>query len=147
MTKGFEHFNNDLCDKLFDFIYPDESSMSDKEVEAELQRLGIDVRPAWDKIQMALHYCKETERARTELMSARKKRPSILAKLNNIQFPSLPDIREEILKLIHERFTEPERAVYCRKLETSASDEDLKNLLEDILLLDELSKDSDDVET
>jgi hypothetical protein len=147
MTKSFEDFNNDLCDKLFDFIYPDESSLSDKEVDAELQRLGIDVRPAWDKIQMALHHRKETENARIKLKSAKKKRPSIIAKLNNVQFPSLPYNREEILKLIQEKFTKPEQAIYCRKLETAASDEDLKSLLEDILLLDELSKDSDDVET
>lgn len=147
MTKGFEDFNNDLCDKLFDFIYPDESSLSDKEVDAELQRLGIDIRPAWDKIQMALHHRKETESARTKLKSATKKRLSILTKLNNVQFPSIPCNREEIIKFIQKRFTQPDQAIYCRKLETAASDEDLKSLLEDILRLDELSKDSDDVKT
>ncbi|MBC8469822.1 MAG: hypothetical protein H8D56_10150 [Planctomycetes bacterium] len=147
MTKGFEDFNNDLCDKLFDFIYPDESNLSDKEVDAEIQRLGIDVRPAWDKIQMALHHHKETENARTKLKYATKKRRSILAKLKNVQSPYLPRNREEILKFIQKRFMQPEQAIYCRKLETAASDEDLKSILEDILRLDELSKDSDDVKT
>ena len=145
MTKGFEDFNNDLCDKLFDFIYPDESSLSDKEVDAELQRLGIDIRPAWDKIQMALNYYKETERARKKLESAKKRRPSIVAKLKNIQAPYLPDIREQIKQLLEERFTGPQKAAYFRKLE-SASDEDLKTLLEDFYLLEEFSKDSNNVE-
>lgn len=145
MTKGFEDFNNDLCDKLFDFIYPDESSLSDKEVDAELQRLRIDVRPTWDKIQMALHHRKEMECARIKLESAKKKRPSILAKLKSIQTPYLPDIREQIKQLLEERFTGPRKAAYFRKLE-SASDEDLKTLLEDFSLLEEFSKDSNNVE-
>lgn len=145
MRRGFEHFSNDLWDKLFDFIHPDESSMSDKEVEAELQRLEIDIRPAWNKIQMALNQEKEAERARTELESAKRKRPSILGRLKSVQIPSLPDIREQIQKLAEERLAAPEKAAYCRKLESS-SDEDLRTLLEDLSLLEEFSKDSNNVE-
>ena len=78
---------------------------------------------------------------------AKSKRLSNLAKLKNLQIPHIPNIREEIQKLIEKRFPGPECKVYCRKLETAASDENLKTLLEDILRLDELSKDSDNVET
>jgi hypothetical protein len=146
MTESFEHFNNDLCEKLFDFIYPDESSMSDKEVGAELRRLGIDVRPAWDKIQMALDRSKQAERARKELESARRKRPSNLAKLKGLQIPSIPNIREEMHKWVEERFAGPDKAAYCRRLE-GVSDKDLKTLIEDLSLLEEFSKDSNNVET
>ncbi len=145
--KNIEDYDNHFWKSFLKFVFPDERTLSHKEVQSELQKLGIDVRPAWDKVQIALNHCKETERARTELKSAKKKRSSFLAKLNNVQFPSFPDNREGILKFIQERFTGPEQAVYCRKLDTAASDEDLKTLLEDILLLDKLSKDSDDVET
>jgi len=145
MTKSFEHFDSDLCDKLFDFIYPDVSSMTDKEVEAELHRLKIDIRPAWDKVQMALEHSKEAERARKDLESAKKKRPSTLAKLKSHKLPSIPIIREEMQKWIEDHFAGSEKAAYCRKLE-GASDEDLKTLLEDLFLLEEFSKDSNDVE-
>ena len=144
MTKSFEHFDSDLCDKLFDFICPDESRMSAKEIDAELQRLGIDVRPAWEKIQMALARSEQAERARSELESAKKRRPFALAKLRDHQVPSIPDIRE-VKKWIEDRLSTPTKAAYCRKLER-ASDEDLKTLLEDWSLLQEFSKDSNNVE-
>ena len=145
--KNIEDYDEHVWERLFEFVFPDDKKLSRKEVQVELQKRGIDIRSAWDKIQMALEYSKEIECARVALESAKEKRSSILAKLKSVQIPSLPDIREEILKLIQERFAEPEQAVYCRKLETAASDEDLKTLLEDILRLDELSKDSDDVKT
>ena len=145
MTKSFEHFDSDLCDKLFDFIYPDESSMSDKEVEAELQRLKIDIRPAWDKVQMALSQSQDAAEAKKHLEYAKKKRPYTLAKLKSIKLPSFPSVREEIQRRIEDHFTGPEKAAYCRRLE-GASDEDIKTLIEDLFLLEEFSKDSNDVE-
>jgi len=144
--KNIEDYDNHLWESLLKFVFPDENTLSRKEVQAELQKRGIDVRPAWDKIQMALNYSKETERARTKLECAKKKRPSILARANSVQVPFVPNVREQILKFIQERFTQPQQEIYCRKLESAASDEDLKTLVKDILRLDEFSKDSNNVE-
>ena len=54
MSKTFEDFDDDICDKFLNFIYPDESTLSDKEISAELKSLGIDVSSGWDRIKMAL---------------------------------------------------------------------------------------------
>jgi hypothetical protein len=143
--KNIEDYDEHVWERLFEFVFPDEKKLSRKEVQSELQKRGVDIRPAWDKIQMALNYSKETERARKKLESAKKRRPSIVAKLKSIQAPYLPDFREQIKQLLKERFTGPQKAAYFRKLE-SASDEDLKTLLEDFSFLEEFSKDSNNVE-
>ncbi len=145
--KNIEDYDDIMWENLFEFVFPDEKNLSRKEVQSELLKLDIDIRPAWDKIQMALEYSKEAERARKDLEFAKRKRTTTLAKFKNIQVPSIQSIRGQIIKLIQVRLTDPQKLVYCRKLESAASDNDLKALLEDLLRLDELSKDSDDVET
>ena len=43
-----------VIEKIIDFIYPDERNMTDEEIEAELQRLKIDMRPAIETLKKAL---------------------------------------------------------------------------------------------
>ena len=141
---NIKDYGNDFWERFFEFVVPDESTLSRQEVQSELQKLGIDVRPAWDRIQRALDHPKEAERARSKLESARRKRPSALAKIRDHQVPSIPDIRD-VKKWIEDRLGAPTKTAYCRKLER-VSDEDLKTLLEDWSLLEEFSKDSTNVE-
>ena len=54
MTNKFEQFDSSLCDKLFNFIYPDERNMTEEDVQAELQRLRIDTTDSMNKIRTAL---------------------------------------------------------------------------------------------
>jgi len=77
MTGKFANFDPALCDKLLSFIYPDESNMTDEEVQAELHRLKIDMKPAIDKLNMALNFCNQKRKAQAELRIAREKRPSL----------------------------------------------------------------------
>ena len=53
----------------------------------------------------------------------------------------MPNIREALKRMIAERLTGPQQAVYARKLEAAASDDDLKTLLEDITRLETFSED------
>lgn len=143
---NIKDYDNEVWEKFLEFVVPDERTLSRKEVQSELQQLGIDLRPAWEKIQMALADSKQAERARCELESAKKRRRSVLDKLKNLQLKSTPNIREELQKLIEDRFNTSKAATFYRKLE-SVSDEDLKSLLEDWSLLEEFSKDSNNVES
>jgi len=142
MKDNLKHFDANLCEKLFDFIYPDEENMTRKEVQAELQRLKIDMRPAIEKLNMALNFCNEKQKAQAELKIAREKRPALIDKLKQIKLPSFPSLRDEIQKRITQYLSVPQQATYFRKLEEAASEQDLKTLLEDILLLESLDQDS-----
>jgi hypothetical protein len=142
MTTRFENIDPELCDKLLSFIYPDESEMSDEEIQRELQRLNIDMRPAIQKLVMALNFCNQKQEARAKLKAARERRSSLLEKLKQIKMPSLPDMRGELRRIIMEQLNASQQSVYFRKLEEAASEQDLKTLLEDILLLGSLDQDS-----
>ncbi len=58
-----------------------------------------------------------------------------------------PSIRAKLRSMIADRLQGSMQAVYARKLEDAASDEDLKSLLEDIARLDALAEDGEDGET
>ena len=141
MTGKFANIDPVLCDKLLSFIYPDESNMTDEEVQAEILRLKIDMKPAIDKINMALNFYNQSQKAKEELRIAREKRPSLIDKIKKIKLPSFQCLREEIQNRT-QHLNYSLQSTYFRKLEEAASEQDLKTLLEDILLLESLNKDS-----
>ncbi len=140
------HFGDRVWSRFFDFVFPDESALSREQVQAELKRAGIDMGPSLAKLGRFLEQARESKKARAALESARKKRPSLVARLTGIEVPSGPAIREVLARLIAQRFTGPQQAVYARKLQSAASDEDLRSLLEDISRLDAFSEDPDNDE-
>ena len=140
MNKNIENFDYKLCDKLFNFVYSDEENMSQEEVRAELQRLNIDTRSTFSKLQMALADFCEKQKAQELLKSASEKRVHFLKRFEQIKISNLPNFRSELQTLITKWFSGSQQAAYYRKLESAASDKDLKSLFEDIMRLDELSK-------
>lgn len=144
MKDALKHFDVNLCKMLFDFVYPDEGEMTRREVQAELQRLNIDMRPTIEKLYMALDFCDQKQKAQAELKIAKEKRPVLMDKLKQIKLPSFLSLRDEIQNRITQHLSTPQQAAYFRKLEEVASEQDLKTLLEDILLLESLNKDSKD---
>ena len=93
-----------------------------------------------------LRKIQQSEDARTVLESARKSRPSVVARLMKLELPSGPVIREKLKEMIRNRLAGHQQAVYARKLEDAASDEDLRSLLEDLSRLEALSEGEEDVE-
>lgn len=142
MKGKFENIDDALCNKLFDFIYPDETSMTDEEIQAELKKLKIDTTPAMDKIRVALNKVDERKRARKSLANAKQKRQKMLEGIKGIG-STISGGREEIRQWIMLYFSGPKQEIYYRKLE-GTSDEDLKSLAEDILHLEEFEKDFDE---
>lgn len=63
MAKVFQDFTPELCEKLLDFVYPNDENMTRQEVQAELHRLGIDIGPTWDKLKKALRQRKQREKS------------------------------------------------------------------------------------
>ena len=146
MSDNLEHFNTDLCEKLFDFIYPDEKNMTREEVQAELLRLKIDTRPVKAKLDLALNSHHQTQKAKSALVAAREKRLSLLEKFKNVKMPDLPTLRNELQSLISQHLNTPLQAAYFRKLEKASTEQDLQSILEDILLLESFDKDTDNEE-
>lgn len=144
MKDALKHFDTNLCKRLFDFIYPDEGEMTRGEIQAELRRLNIDMRPAIEKMDMVLNFCSQKQKAQAELRIAREKRPLLIDKIKHIKLPIFQCLRDEIQNRIAQHLSDPLQATYFRKLEEAASEQDLKTLLEDILLLESLNKDSKD---
>jgi len=143
MTNRFTNLDKVLCDKLLNFIYPDESNMTDEEIQAELQRLKIDMKPAIEKLNMALNFCNEKQKAQAKYKTAREKRLTLLEKFRQLKMPSFPDMQNGLQQIITQHLDPSPQLVYYRKLEEAASEQDLKTLLEDILLLKSLEQDSE----
>lgn len=126
------------CNRLLSFVYPDESSMTDSEVQAELKRLRINTQPAMDKILFAL----QKEQAQASLENAKEKRLQMLQMIQGVS-ATISSTREGIREWIMEHLSGSQQALYCRKLEES-SDDDLESLVEDIQCLEKLDKHLDD---
>jgi len=144
--KQAKDYDDSVWERVFDFTFSGEKDMAHDQVQAELRRLGIDVQPAISKISQALADAREAREAKESLRRAKKERPSIVAKLTSIDVPSLPEVRAKLEHMIEKHFSGSQQAVYFRKLERAASDEDLKSLLEDISRLKGLSDETDDAE-
>jgi hypothetical protein len=139
-----DKIDNITCNRLLSFVYPDDSAMTDAEIQAELKRLRINTQPAMDKILFVLQQEQKKGEAQESLKNAKEKRLLMLKKFKNIK-TNISNTREGIREWITEHLSGSQQALYFRKLEES-SNEDLKSLAEDIQCLDELDKHLDNEE-
>lgn len=144
--KNLDRFDDRTWNKFFTFLFPNEESMTLHEVEAELQHLGIDNRPGLAKVQRGLKKMAAAREARAALETAKKRRPSLLTKLRNMTSEVGSLTKEELRRIIKERFSGTAQAAFFRKLDSAASEEDLRSLLDDMSKLDALTEESDDAE-
>lgn len=144
--KDVDRFDDRTWKRLLAFLVPDEGNMTRSAVEAELQHLGVDTRPGLARIERTLKQVAATREARADLEAAKRRRPSLLAKLRGMasEAGSLP--KQHLRRVIRERFSGTAQAAFFRKLESAASEEDLRSLLEDMSTLDALTQDSDDAD-
>lgn len=137
--------HDELCNKLFDFVYPDESTLSDDDVCAELKRMRIDTSKAKLKLKWTLDHLGKRVQNQQLLATARKQRLGFTDKLQElnkkISSLSLPQKINDLKQFIIENMDGEGQGVFCRKLEEVSSEEDLQSLAEDILLLEELDND------
>ncbi len=145
--KSINEYDNRVWNAFFDFVFPDDRDLTRAQVQTELRNSGVDMRPALKKLQGILRMAHEAETGREALEAAAESRASVMEKLARFKAPEGPSIREKLRSMIADRLQGSMQAVYARKLEDAASDEDLKSLLEDIARLDALAEDGEDGET
>lgn len=133
--------NRQVWDRLFDLLYACDESVTDAEVDADLQQAGIDMRPAFRRLQAMI----EQKKARQQLARARETRNSIMDRLRDVVGPAVTDLRAGVRDFIDRVFSGPEQVAHYHKLEKAATDEDLKSLMDDLTKLAELrqAKDKD----
>jgi len=139
MSSNLRQYSDQVWDRFFDFVFPCDELLTRQEVQAELQRHGVDVRPAIARVREAL----DAKRAREALDAARQRRSSILKTAQDVTAPVGQALRQSLQQIIS-RLSGSEQAAYFRKLETAASDGDMQSLLEDLHRLDAISKDDQD---
>jgi hypothetical protein len=138
----FARFREPVWDRFFDFVYENDEGLTDTQVDDELRRRGIDVTRAFGSIQQTL----QSSKARTELEAAKQSRPSVLRQLKGITRTSVGAALDELRILITGNSGGRIQASF-RKLESTASEEDVRSLLDDIHRLDELAGGADDAGT
>jgi hypothetical protein len=138
----FARFREPVWDRFFDFVYENDEGLTDAQVDEELRRRGIDVTRAFGRVQQAL----QSAKARTELEAAKKSRPSLLRQLKGITGSSTGAALDELRRLITGNSGGQIQAAF-RKLESTASEEDVRSLLDDIHRLDELAGGAGDAGT
>ena len=139
---------NELDDRVwsrfFDFVFTDERNLTRDQVREELRQQGIDLRETRAKLLSTLKNAREAQEARTTLEHAKQRRRIFLEKLTGIKLPAGSDVRATLKRMITDRLSGEQQAVYARKLENVSSDQDLRSLIEDISLLDAFAEDWED---
>lgn len=129
-----------VWDRLFDILYGCDESITDAEVEIDLQQARIDMRPAFRR----MHDMIEQVKARQQFVQARETRQSMLDKLRDVVGPKVTDLRHGVREFIDRVFSGPEQVAHYHKLEKAASEEDLQSLMDDLTRLAELRQAKDE---
>lgn len=134
--------NEKVWDRLFELLYARDESVSDAEVDADLQQAGIDMRPAFHRLSEMI----EQRKARLQFAQARETRQSMMDKLRGVVGPKVTDLRNGVHEFIDRVFSGPEQVAHYHKLEKAATEEDLQSLMDDLTRLAELrqTKDKDE---
>lgn len=134
-----QRHDNRVWDFFFDLLYSCDETISDPEVDADLQRAGIDMRPAVSRLQRMI----EQKKARARFTQARDLRTSMIDKVRDVVAPHVQNLRDGVSELIDRVFTGPELIAHHHKLEKAATDEDLQSLMDDLSRLAALRENRD----
>lgn len=122
------HTDPVILDRLIDFLYPCDEKLTDNEVDQELNRLGIDIKPALQRVQKLL----EAHKAQNKLAVARQNRLALGKKLQGFASPIVENIRESIKDRISKLPSDSSQLVFFHKLQAASTEEDLQTLLDDL---------------
>ena len=121
----------EVWDRLFDLLYAEDDTDSDDDVKAELESLGIDMRPAYQRF----HQMIEQHKARSALANAREAYSFILEEIKSIAAPHVENIQAGIEQLIARISAGQEQVAHFQRLKAATSQEDLQSLLDDLTKL------------
>lgn len=125
-----------VWDRFFLLLYPCDESVTNEEVDQELDRLGIDMQPAFQR----LHKMIDVQRARVKLARAGNVRASLCEKIHNVVAPQMEDLRNGVRSMIGKLKGDQAQLAYFHKLEGAATEEDLQSLLDDLEKLEAMQE-------
>ena len=132
------HPATDAVRALARFLNEPSDDLQANEIRTELKRCGIDTNRLKKRFNEALAQAQ----GRALLSAARSKRESFLTLLGGARdkLPSIKDAREQVREIVDKIYgTDPQAAVVWRKFE-EATDDDLRTMLEDLTLMDEIDR-------
>jgi len=131
MTPSEPH-DNATWDALFDFLADEAGEMTQEEVRAELRSFRIDIAPTVDRIKHAL----QAAQARRAMKEAPARRARILERLRDVALQPIESARRDIRAILQAQRLSTVHKIYFNRLETAATEEDLRSLVEDLAALD-----------
>lgn len=130
----------DAVKALAHFLHePETDELSQKEIRSRLTAAGVNM----DTVKKRYENLVAQAEGRAVLGAARGQRQSFMARMVDLRkhLPTSGDVREQVRQFVQEVFGgQAEAAVAWRNFE-HATDADLRSMLEDLTLLDELEKD------
>ena len=135
MNNDFLH-NYPVWDRLFELLYPCDENLTDEQVDAEIARLGIDMKPAYRR----LHKMIEAQRAKAQFVLAKEQRATIAERIRDVVAPRLDDLHKRVSDFVGKMKGDDAQLAYFHKLERAASEEDLQSLLDDLEKLEALKE-------
>lgn len=139
MTEKFRP-ESDVWDRFLSLLYPCDDSMTIEEIDADLERAGIDFDSAYQRVQKMI----ATQRARARMISAKKTRQSLGDRVRDVAAPKMENLRDSVRRLIGTSSTGQQQMAYFHKLQDAASEDDLQSLLDDLEKLATLREMADD---
>jgi hypothetical protein len=134
--KNSKNKDIDMCCKFISFVFPDEDTCTEKEIDEELRKKNISLSTAFTKIKQSLDCQAQSQSAQEALITAQTQYKSILSRISESVVPAAINVRETIIDLIKQRFSGTQQAAYFHKLEQTTNENDLKSMLEDLQRLD-----------
>lgn len=130
----------DAVKALAHFLHePETDDLSQKEIRSRLTAAGVNM----DTVKRRYESLLAQAEGRSVLAAARGQRQSFMARMVDLRehLPTSGDVREQVRQFVQEVFGgRAEAAVAWRNFE-HATDADLRSMLEDLTLLEELEKD------
>jgi hypothetical protein len=124
--------DNASWDPVFDFLADEVGEMNQEEIRAELRSFRINVDRTVHQIKHAL----QAAEAREAMEKAPIRRARILEKLRDVVLQPIEIARRDIRALLQAQRLSTVHQVYFNRLESAASEEDLRSLVEDLAALD-----------
>lgn len=139
----FSRFQEPVWDRFFDYIGDDLVDLTDEQLDEELRRRNIDVTRAFARLQQSI----QSAKARVDLEAARKSRPGLLRQLKGLTVPTIGTPIEELRQILARKAGGRLQPAFFRRLESAATEDDLRSLLEDIHRLNALEEGPGDAGT
>lgn len=130
----------DAVKALSEFLNePDVDSLSEKEVRTQLSAIGVNIQNAKKRFDSLLIEAK----GRALLGGAGAQRRAFTERMSEFRsrYVESGDLRAQIRQLLQEVFGERQQAAVAWRNFEQATDSDLRSMLDDLTLLEELEKD------